>query len=271
VGFLRTRRTNALLAPLAEVVAGEVCDSAVRGTFQGYAVEGRARSGFPVMYSTGDGARHPADVNSFRLTLSGVAGREVWRCQSSPSSVAHDLASRFTAGSLLGRFRPGEFKFGGVDTLREAGEKTGEKLARRLGVPLARPTDPALQDKLVAFGLFEELDALRWGPHPFLPIAAFIPSGRDFADAYTRSPAFARIEPGVSERLRAAGLPDFESVIRERMDELAGAPGRLELEVETGKQRVPTSERFRELLDRAVRIAEINLRANPPEQPRDNG
>jgi len=31
-----------------------------------------------------------------------------------------------------------------------------------------------------------------------------------------------------------------------------------------GKGRVPTPERFRELLDQAVRIVEINLRANPP-------
>jgi hypothetical protein len=40
-----------------------------------------------------------------------------------------------------------------------------------------------------------------------------MPPGREVAELYTHSPAFARVETEVSERLRAAGLPDFQSVL----------------------------------------------------------
>jgi hypothetical protein len=45
------------------------------------------------------------------------------------------------------------------------------------------------------------------------------------------------------------------------------APGRLEVEVEAGKKRGLSAQRFRESLKRAVRIAKINLGANAPAQP----
>jgi hypothetical protein len=39
-------------------------------------------------------------------------------------------------------------------------------------------------------------------------------------------------------------------------------PGRLELDVEAGKAQVLPAERFRDLLEHAVRIAEINAMVN---------
>ena len=74
-----------------------------------------------------------------------------------------------------------------------------------------------------------------------------------------------RVEPAATERLRAAGLPGFESILDEKLNELdTSAPGRLVLELEVGRERVPAPERFVELLERAERIAAINAEANPP-------
>ena len=64
--------------------------------------------------------------------------------------------------------------------------------------------------------------------------------------------------------MRAQGHPELGSAIDE---ELRAAkqehPGKLTVEVEMGKAKAPTEGRFRELLDRAVRIAEINAEMNP--------
>jgi hypothetical protein len=68
--------------------------------------------------------------------------------------------------------------------------------------------------------MFDELGALRWGGHPYLPKASFFPPGSELARAYEHSPAFDRVEPAATERLRAAGLGDLESLIDERLHEL---------------------------------------------------
>jgi hypothetical protein len=64
-------------------------------------------------------------------------------------------------------------------------------------------------------------------------------------------------DPVLQQHLRAAGL--FEELRAARQEH----PGKLAVQVEMGKAKAPTEERFRELLDRAVRIAEINAEVNP--------
>jgi hypothetical protein len=263
--WLKTRKLNGLLAPLATVVGGEISSGQLEGSYEGYAVEAHPHSGYPIKYLS-QGATQPAPVNMLRVRLSGVGGSQYWRCQSSASSYVQDLTSRFTAGSLLEAFKPGQFKFEGVDTLDESVAHMAEKLVNRLGMPLKANADPALQERLIAAGLFDELDALRFGAHPYLPKVQFMPSGRELTAQYMKSPAFARVQPRVDERLRAAGFADYESALEAKMPEAEREnPGRLELEVEAGKAGAPSPEKFRELLERAVRIAGTNARVNTPD------
>ena len=264
--WLKARKMNALLARLSPVIAGQASDGILSGSYRGYAVEVQPHSGYPIRYldSSPDGGVPPADVDMLRVTLAGVAGSQSWHCQSSASGALHDIASRFTAGQALKRFKPGEFKFEGVDRLDDWGGRMGEKLVRRLGMAVAANADPALRDRLIAAGLFGELDELRWGGHPYLPKAQFIPGGRELAKQVGMDALFARAQPAVEERLRAAGAADYRSLVEAK---LRGAedrlpPGRLTLEVEAGKDRVPSAERFRGLLEHAARIAEINVEVN---------
>jgi hypothetical protein len=261
----RTRQITRLLAPLAEVVGGEAAKGVLIGHCNGYEVEARPERGFPMSRPGTGSPNPPGQVDTFKLALSGVPGRAVWHCQSSAGSFVQDAISRFTAGGLLRPFQPGEFKFAGVDTYRDAHEKRGAKLTKATGVPIDFTPDKELQERLITAGLFDELSFLRWGAHPFLPKAEFTPPGWELVHLYKQSRAFARVEPKVTERLRAAGFLDFESVLDQRMAEAnASNPGKLVLEVEVGKAKVPSPERFRELLDHAMRIAQINLEANPP-------
>jgi hypothetical protein len=174
------------------------------------------------------------------------------------------VTSRFTSGRLLERFTEGEFRFEGVDHLHEATERMGEKLVKRLGMPITASADPALQQRLVAAGLFDELDALRWGGHPYLPKVQFIPSARHLADqAGMTARMLDRARPDLEARLAAAGLPDLESLMEAKLREAeVQNPGRLVLDVEAGSAKVPSADPFRELLGRAVHIAQINLEAN---------
>jgi hypothetical protein len=262
--WLKTRRVNSLLAPLARVVEGRISDGRLTGSFRGYPVEARPHSGYPITYrSATSGSVGPEPVNMLRLVLCGVRGRQFWNCQSAAGSYTHDLASRFTAGSLLTRFTPGEFKFEGVDTMKDSLERTGEKLVERLGMPIKANADPALQERLVSAGLFDELDALRWGGHPYLPKAGFSPGGRDMTELYMNLPVFARHQAAIEERLRAAGLPDLQTQMETQAREHeAKEPGRLQLDVEAGKAKVPDVRQFGELLEHAARIAEINASVN---------
>jgi hypothetical protein len=265
--WLKKRRTNALLLPLAEVIGGTVSDGRLTGSYDPYSVTAQLRRGYPIKYTTSvEGGVGPAEVNMLQATLAGVAGRQAWHCQSS-AGVVHGLASRFTAGRLLEHFEPGTFKFEGVDTLNDAFERMGANVARRLGMPLSTNADPVLQERLIAAGLFQELDALRWGGHPYLPKAQFVPGARELAEqVYFNAPAFARVVQRTDERARAAGFGDYRSMIEAKAREAeADDPGRLVLEVEVGGDPVPSPERFRELLDQAVRIAQLNAEVNQPE------
>jgi hypothetical protein len=263
--WLKTRRTNALLAPLAAAVDGKASDGRLTGSYGGFAVEAWPHSGYPIDYLPGQpyGSVGPHPVNMLRVVLVGVAGSQVWHCQSSASSYLQDLTSRFTSGALLDRFRPGEFRFEGVDRLKESVERMGEKLVQRFGLPVTANADPALQERLIAAGLFDELDALRRGGHPYLPKAEFIAGGREMAERLLRSPVFVRGQPAVEERLRAAGMPGYQSLMESKVREFEEQhPGRLQLDVEAGKVKVPSVEEFRDLLEHAVRIAVLNAQVN---------
>lgn len=267
----RARRSNVLLEPLAAVVGGQVSGGRITGTYEGFGVEAHTWKGSPTHGSVAQGSPvEPAGTtHMLRLTLAGAAGGAMWRCRSSPSSLAQDLASRLTAGRLLESFRPGEFRF------EDPSRPMGGELAGKLAEPMLGwvPNTPEhVQQALIAAGLFEELSALRWGPEPYLPMAAFMPSAGQMAHARATSPGFARYEARLTERLRAAGMPGLESVIEQQMDELdQDTPGQLEFDVQVPRGDVPPAEQFAELLRRAARIAEINRAANPPTAPRAGG
>ena len=263
--WLKTRKMSTLLAPLSPVIAGQVSGGTLSGSYRGYTVEVQLHSGYPIKYlsSVSYGSVPPEDVNMLRVTLAGVAGSQSWHCQSSASGALHDIASRFTAGQALKRFKPGEFRFEGADRLNDGGERMGEKLVRRLGMAVTANADPALQQRLIAAGLVGELDELRWGGHPYLPKAQFIPGGRELAKQANMDALFARAQPAVEERLRAAGAADYQSLVEAKMREAENKfPGRPTLEVEAGKARVQPAERFRGLLEHAARIAQINAAVN---------
>jgi len=99
----------------------------------------------------------------------------------------------------------------------------GGWLAAKLGVPAA---DETIENRLREAGLFDELSSLRWGSNPFLPKATFNPH----AQAIDATPR--------------------------------GQPGELAVQAELGKHKAPSEEQFRELLDRAARIARLNAEAN---------
>lgn len=252
--WLKNKGADALLRNLVPVVEGEVADGQLSGSYRGYGVQALPNRHFPIQTGGGaDYASRPADVDSFQVRLLGVGGRSPWQCQSSPGSLFQGIAAQLTAGRVLRAFRPGEFKFEGVDVRREAGSAAWAGLIKRLGIPAPDATvDQAVQHRLIDAGLFDELSALRWGGHPYLPKAAFTPPGRELVGEWNRSAILNRAQP-------------LQLALSQHMAELdKKSPGHLALEVEIGKARVPTPERFGELLEAAFGIAQINLQANPP-------
>jgi hypothetical protein len=241
---MRKSRSEAVLAPLAPVVEGTVSDGRLRGSYQGYAVEAwpmRQRPSPDVANVETGGTRSSGPlVNVFDIKLAGVAGTHDWDCGSSPRGPYSLVPEVFT--SLVYRLIRTEFKFE---------RPQGGWLRNKLGVPAA---DPELQQRLRAAGLFEELSLLRWGTHPYLPRVSFNPH----AQAIGPGP-LADYESGLKEMLRAQGHPEYEAALDDELR--AGRQqhrGELEVQVEAGKGRAPTQERFRELLGVAVRIAQIN-------------
>ena len=97
-----------------------------------------------------------------------------------------------------------------------------------------------------------------------MPKAECIPGGRELARQANVGAMFARAQPAVEKRLRAAGAADYWSLVEAKMREAEDRfpPGRLTLEVEGGKARVPAAERFRGLLEHAARIAQMNAEVN---------
>ncbi len=58
-------------------------------------------------------------------------------------------------------------------------------------------------------------------------------------------------------------MPDFRSAWEAKIREAeARDPGRLTVDIEAGKDVVVSPEQFRDVLEKVVRIAQINARAN---------
>ena len=261
--MFKTRRMNALLAPLAAVVGGKVAGGELTGSYDGYAVVARPKREDPLGSLHASEGPAPRGIDMFELTLAGVRGKAIWNCQSSPGSLAGDVLPRLTDGRFHGHLGAADFKFEGVT--RENAERMGARLAKAVGVPIDVVADKELRERLIAGGLFAELAPLRWGPNAYMPKVRFKPPASEILEVYKHSPAFARVDAKASERLRAAGLGDYESVLDQQMaDADTRNPGELVLEVEVGKAKVPSPKQFRQLLDHAVRIAQINAEANPP-------
>jgi hypothetical protein len=191
------------------------------------------------------GTRQPGPkVNVFHLKLIGVAGRQFWDCRSNTTlltSLAIVLPWR-----LAYRLVRAEFRFEQPPT---AG------LMKKFGLPT---NDPALVERLRDGGLLAELASLRSGSNPYLPKVSFNPRAQVIGEGIV-----AAYESRLREAARAHADPALESA-------LAGGfraaerehPGELAFQVEAGRTKVPSEERFRELLDGALRVARINAEAN---------
>jgi hypothetical protein len=128
---------------------------------------------------------------------------------------------------------------------------------KRVGIPVPAKADEALQQRLIAAGLFDELARLRWGSHPYLPKASFNPHAQVLGQANLEG-----FQQQMKEALRARGHGEYESALDDHIRATTEQhPAEIALEVEIGKPKVPTGEQFRELLDVAVQIAHINAEA----------
>jgi hypothetical protein len=127
-----------------------------------------------------------------------------------------------------------DFEFGGL-------VGRGWTLADRLGTLAGYPaSDAALEERLRAAGLIRELSGLGARDSGFLPIVSFFPP-----------PSQERLQ-----QLAPLALPEAAQ---------AHFSGELTCEIEMGTGIVPTPEGFRELLETALRVAQINAEANPSE------
>jgi hypothetical protein len=215
-GRVKTARADSVLAPLAPVIAGQVSDGRLRGTYQGHPVEAWPESRDPSPSVSDDDSLNFA-VNLFNLKVAEVPGRQYWYCRSRPR--------------LLGT---PDFEFGGV---LGRGSTLVDQLVSLAGYPAP---DAALEERLRAAGLMRELSNLGARGSGYLPIVTFVP-----APSQTRLQKLAPFVP-----LEATQ---------------AHFSGELTCEIEMGVGTVPTPEGFRELLENALRVAQINGEANPPE------
>jgi hypothetical protein len=245
---LKQRGAEAVLAPLAPVIEGTVSDVRVRGKYEGFVVEAWPvrENPIPEMPAWQAGSSTPPGpvVNILVVKLGGVSGGHFWDCRSCPT-----LSTGFVPLFSRVFFRLVRTKF-------EFEHPKGEWLSKKLSVP---PADEEVKERLRAAGLFEELTWLRWGRHPYLPKVTFNPRAQ--------AAGLASLASRMKEGLRAEGRPELESAIDEGMrTSIDEHPAELSLQVEMGKAKAPTGDGFRELLDRAVRIAQINAEANPTVQ-----
>lgn len=229
----RVARLDAMLAALAPLIGGTVSGGRLHGTYHSYRVETWPERKDPSPSS--DGTPMPK-TNVFNVRLTGVPGRQYWLCRSSPS---------------LNPFaRPGFEITGGA-------------------LPWPAP-DRALNERLRAAGLIEEVSRLGRASNAWLPRVSFLPSAQSSFLAQARSLGYLRRPDGpLQERLDAA-----QSALADQFGESTRFPGpdatpheqrasdTLMCEVEMLGSQVPTQEQFRKLLDQAVRLAQINAEAN---------
>lgn len=239
--------TETALTRLSPLVDGAVGEGRLVGRYEGYEVEvqpARENPAPDVSLSQGGSWQPGPTVDVFRLELAGVAGRSPWDCRNEPTLLAN-----------LALVLPARLVFPLIPTAFRFHRSPLEWFAKKVGVPAA---DAELQGRLKRAGLFDELTALRWGSNPYLPKATFNAGGQAIGEE-----RLAAYREGLKDALRAQGRLGYDQAVD---DELAGEvrrhPGVLSLEIES---RVPSEERFQELLERALRIARINEQVNTPD------
>ena len=215
-GRLKNARTGSVLAPLVPVVGGTISDGRLRGTYQGHPVEAWPETRDPSP-SVGDDTSSNFEVNTFNLKLAEVPGRQYWFCNSQPRLLG---APEFEFGGVLGR-----------------GSSVLDRLA---GVAGYAPPDEALEERMRAAGLIDELSRLGVRDSGYLPKVTYAP-------------------PPSNEQLQR-----FAALARPEVAQ-AHYSGELTCEIELGTGTVPPPEAFRELLDTALRVVHINAEANPSE------
>ena len=161
-------------------------------------------------------------------------GAQVLRVHiTSPTLMAGDAWQfRNTSDALQG---------GGHWRFLEPGEEFpfGRKLSRFGGVPMP---DPQLEGRLRAAGIEAALDRIPGSSLSWLPEVAF-------AGALGRN---------ILERFERAGQP-----VPPEAQEQAAAAGGLRIEFERQRFDDPTPDQFRQVLDAALAILEVNRQANP--------
>jgi hypothetical protein len=119
------------------------------------------------------------------------------------------------------------------------------------------PIDPTTDHRLRAGGMLEQLEQLEPpGSKSRYVMVSYTPDG-----AATIDHVLSRVEavrPDIAERARREADRHLE---RER-------GGHLRIEIERDGDADPTSERFREILDAAIAIAQLNATINPPAEHR---
>jgi hypothetical protein len=210
-------RKESALTPLAPLVGGTVSDGRLKGTHEGYTVEAWSERHDP--YGSSDASR-ATEVDVFYLTLAGVPGRQYWFFRPRPQLFAAP-----------------EFHFEGVF------DRPSRLDAMFATVTGYSAPDAALEERLRAAGIIEEISHLGSRDSGYFPVVGFVPP----------------VPRKSLEQMPASVLAQAAS-----QDPATLSGGlRLEIEMDTGK--VPTPEGLRALLDGAMRVARINAEANPPE------
>jgi hypothetical protein len=218
---------DTLLHSLASVVSGTVSDQQeLTGTYDGHAITATLRRTGRIDNATIESG---SDVNNFEvieLELRGAPGRSPWGFYT----------------TLPPRIRG---KWLSTDRLALPGSKLLSRLT-------PTPIDPTIDDRLRDGGMLDALDRLEpaGGNAPYV-FVTYVPDG---AGAITeRLHEFEARGGAVAERARREA-----DAYRAREQ-----GGHLRIEVERVNGSEPTPEHFREMLDAAVAIADLNARLNP--------
>jgi hypothetical protein len=223
------RGREQLLQALAPVVSGSLSDALhLTGTYKGHPVEASLRSSGRIDSLGGHSAA--SDIEVITINLRGAPGGHPWGFYSS-------LVNRTP---LMKKWRSTTVSAGAI----------GQFLSRLTPMPI----DPAIDDRLRDGGMLERFERLE-PPHVKRPyvLVSYVPDG-------------AAVIEHTLERVDAVRPGAFGGDARRTAAEWLAREqgGHLRVEIERGGSNEPTPERFREILDAAIAIAQLNAIINPP-------
>jgi hypothetical protein len=218
-----------ILQAAAPILDGSVANGRLTGTYKGYFVEASLRTSGRID-AIGDGHSGANTIEMLLLVLHRVSGTRPWGF----------FTSMTFTGGIEDRWRSA-IAFAGV-------------LRKLLNQMSPIQIDLAIDARLRERGMLEALERLvpRGVSAPYL-LVSFVP---DVASGVARK----------LERMEALGDRAADRARHEGTERLK-LGGRLRIEVERASEQDPTPDRFRELLDAAVAVAELNASGSIPEPP----